>query len=65
MRLADIESLADTPPGRLVQLSADLWAHAVLLGAVRQRQGCGNQRADRGRHNAHADFMGPSASCSC
>jgi hypothetical protein len=43
MRLADIESLADTPPDRLVPLSADLWAHAVLLGAARQRQGGGSQ----------------------
>jgi hypothetical protein len=41
-----------------VQLSADLWAHAVLLGAARQRRGGGSQRADRGRHNAHVDLMG-------
>ena len=58
MRLADIESLTDTPPDRLVHLSVDLWAHAVLLGAARQRQGGTSQRSDRGRHNAHVDCMG-------
>ena len=31
MRLADIESLTDTPPDRLVHLPVDLWAHTVLL----------------------------------
>lgn len=59
MRLKDIEGLADTQPDRLVPLSTNLWAHAALLGAARQRRvGSGSLRADRGRHNAHVDHMG-------
>ncbi len=53
MRLADITTLTD----RVVDLPVDLWAHAALLGAARQRRG-GSQRSDRGQYNTSVDLMG-------
>jgi hypothetical protein len=58
VRLRDIKDLTDTGPNQLVPLTAELWAHATLLGASRQRKSGGSKRADRGPHNTHVNHMG-------
>lgn len=55
MRLTDLESLTDNPK---IAVSKELWAHAALLGAARQRRDANGKRSDRGKHNTYVDLMG-------